>query len=413
MGLMNKKHTYILYGATGLVVVLLFFLASFAMIKARSSVGHEDTQTTIARVDLGVEKPGFLAGFFRSVNRFLFRGMPTKKAEDFYDDALETLVDIQESNIELAETKDPQKIAELNKNLQKDLQKLGKKQKQIKKLIPKIRQAKEKKPKEVEELAVFYRSKIAEVQELLRNVRANPNFAQKNKSVVVEASDVISKQIEEVQRIVGVGPIPQPYEKGISIVPLVTFPLAVRSGLSMYEDKIVWADERAGTGESDIYLYDIAFGKERPLAVTRGAYESAPDIYKNYVVFWTNGNGNADIYSLDLSTGEETQITTDPNTQTNPAIWGNYIVWEDYRNGRQQSDIYLHDLTTGKEKRITSGSPVARAPDIYGDYVVWTETIYNPNSIDSIYYYHIPTGAVNSIPKAAEIGGGGLSFRCF
>jgi uncharacterized repeat protein (TIGR01451 family) len=41
----------------------------------------------------------------------------------------------------------------------------------------------------------------------------------------------------------------------------------------------------------------------------------------------------------DLSAGQERQITTDPSDQGMPDIYGDKVVWEDYRNGN--GDIYL------------------------------------------------------------------------
>jgi beta propeller repeat protein len=42
----------------------------------------------------------------------------------------------------------------------------------------------------------------------------------------------------------------------------------------------------------------------------------------------------------------EKPICTDIGSERYPAISGNRIVWEDYRNGN--ADIYLYDLTTGE-----------------------------------------------------------------
>lgn len=55
----------------------------------------------------------------------------------------------------------------------------------------------------------------------------------------------------------------------------------------------------------------------------------------------------------DLSTKKETQITTNMLEQTNPDIYGNSVVWEDWCNG--YADIYAYDLTT-KQQIHTSGA---------------------------------------------------------
>ena len=58
-------------------------------------------------------------------------------------------------------------------------------------------------------------------------------------------------------------------------------------------------------------------------------------------------NGNSDIYMYDLSTGKETQITTNQAAQNPPSIYDDKIVWQDKRN--EGWDIYMYDLSTGKE----------------------------------------------------------------
>ena len=49
--------------------------------------------------------------------------------------------------------------------------------------------------------------------------------------------------------------------------------------------------------------------------------------------------GNHDIIMYDLSTSTGTQITTNGSSQSEPAIYGDRIVWRDDRNGN--SDIYM------------------------------------------------------------------------
>ena len=72
--------------------------------------------------------------------------------------------------------------------------------------------------------------------------------------------------------------------------------------------------------------------------------------------------GNADIYHHDLTTGKTTQVTTNPGTQEKPDVWGDWVVWQDWRNSPGEmsqggkapnSDIYAENLKTGKEVQLT------------------------------------------------------------
>jgi beta propeller repeat protein len=96
----------------------------------------------------------------------------------------------------------------------------------------------------------------------------------------------------------------------------------------IHGDRIVWVDERNGRH------FD-----EHGLLETHVANFSS-DITTGY--FTTK---NYDIYMYDLSTSRENQITTNAQPGYFVAIYGNKIVWTDYRNGDENRDIYMCTLT--------------------------------------------------------------------
>jgi len=147
----------------------------------------------------------------------------------------------------------------------------------------------------------------------------------------------------------------------------------------IYGDIIVWTDNR--NGNSDIYMYDLSTDQETQIT-TDTASQSGPSIYGNKIVWTDNRNGNSDIYMYDLSTDQETQITTDTASQSGPSIYGNKIVWTDFRNDNfdpnafyliitYNYDIYLYDLSTNQETQITTSGRTQDNPHIYGDKITF------------------------------------------
>jgi len=102
-----------------------------------------------------------------------------------------------------------------------------------------------------------------------------------------------------------------------------------------------------------------------------------PDVGGNVIVWCDNRNGNNDIFALNLSTQEETQITNDPARQDMPRVSGNLIAWNDTRNqiGIQYSaDIYAYDLSTGQEFVVSNASQCDYLVGVDGDKVAFAST---------------------------------------
>jgi beta propeller repeat protein len=72
--------------------------------------------------------------------------------------------------------------------------------------------------------------------------------------------------------------------------------------------------------------------------------------------------------------GTETLITTGTvsSDQGNPAISGDYIVWDDNRHTAPQ--IFLYCISLGEETQVTTGSSGKTTPAIDDDHIVWAES---------------------------------------
>ena len=94
-----------------------------------------------------------------------------------------------------------------------------------------------------------------------------------------------------------------------------------------------------------------------------------PAVYGDYVVWQDQRNGNADIYGYDLRTDTEFPICTDASDQFRPRVYNDIVVWFDLRNGNQ--DIYGYRVSTAEEFQITTDASDQRCPKIYCDTVMW------------------------------------------
>ncbi|KKH48740.1 NosD domain-containing protein [Methanosarcina sp. 1.H.A.2.2] len=149
------------------------------------------------------------------------------------------------------------------------------------------------------------------------------------------------------------------------------------TGPAIYEDRIVWQEYRNDNNPNvwdkfDIHMYNLSTSKETQ--ITNSGRASNPAIYGNRIVYIDKRNGNSDVYLYDLSTSNEIQITKN-GSASSPDIYGNRIVWQDNRDnkGYSNSDIYLYDLSNSTKTQITTNESDQKYPAIYGDKIVWED----------------------------------------
>ncbi len=152
-------------------------------------------------------------------------------------------------------------------------------------------------------------------------------------------------------------------------VVVADYPLCTEDGTqsdpAAHGDRVVWVDQRAdpSSWNGDIWMYDYATGEETQ--ITDDEYEqSDPDLWGDWVVFYDYRNGNGDIYAKNVVTSEELAVCTDPAGQQRPKVCDDVIVWEDPRG--DGFDIYSYRISTGEVVVLDSGRE-DRSPDVFRD----------------------------------------------
>ncbi len=134
------------------------------------------------------------------------------------------------------------------------------------------------------------------------------------------------------------------------------------------------------------------YGLERPL-VTGVGNQRWPTIYGDLVAYEDWAGGDADIKLYNMRTNSIYEVAIQPGSQQwSPRMWGNRIVWTDFRNGSW--DIYWYDIAKKQQHRLTSGSGSELWPEIYGDRVVWQDS---RNGNNDIYMYDFKTKVTKRI----------------
>jgi beta propeller repeat protein len=147
--------------------------------------------------------------------------------------------------------------------------------------------------------------------------------------------------------------------------------------------RVVWQERWSGlptADDTDIMLYDLSTGERRQLT-TDTKEQTNPAIDGNYVVYEDMRHGNREIYLYDLSTNQETRITNDPNEQRRPRIADGVIVWVDDRHQPYGTEIYAHEIATGKQYRITEDSFIQGSPTTSGGRIIWQDSRYDQTEL--------------------------------
>ena len=107
------------------------------------------------------------------------------------------------------------------------------------------------------------------------------------------------------------------------------------------------------------------------------AATSFPAISGDLVVWQDDRDGDWNIYLENLTTHQETQITSDPSDQQYPAISGNRIIWSDSPS-TPNPKIFINGTAPGREYSLTPGLLTGNPnepPALAGETAVWAQGI--------------------------------------
>lgn len=198
----------------------------------------------------------------------------------------------------------------------------------------------------------------------------------------------------------------------VETVPLVTKETQIpvhqswKADLAIYGDKIVWMDLEH---KYNIFTYDLATSKETNLTnnpTTYGfGYDNGFCIYKDKIVLQDLYGETIFIYNV--STQLESKIADESSGKRHPAVYGNNIIWEDDRNGKMNyeydlvegEDIYMYNFSTQQEIQITN-SGLATNPAIFEDRIVWSDN--RSGNEGDIYLYNISTSQETQITSTGR-----------
>ena len=157
----------------------------------------------------------------------------------------------------------------------------------------------------------------------------------------------------------------------------------------------------------ELYLYDVATGVTQKLATVSGN-DTLEDMDGNYVVYAHRiSPTDTDLYGYDLSLSKEFTVASGAGRQTEPAISGSTVVWEDTSvdAGGDIDSATLSDgggtpAASGTTQRVV-GSTSDTSPRVAGNWMVWVRI--NGSGLGSVFAEDLTTATVVTVADAAGV----------
>jgi len=153
------------------------------------------------------------------------------------------------------------------------------------------------------------------------------------------------------------------------VIPLPNVGAGPKRRPSVSGSLIAFGDKRGG--DWDIYGYDMATSAEFPIAVGGGAHGYMA-INGNTVLYEVYRDGSWDIMGYSVKEKRTFPVASGPGDQADPQIAGNTVVYLDQGLAGGNPMLKMYDIETRQTKTLAKDHRVAR-PAISGDIVVWED----------------------------------------
>lgn len=149
----------------------------------------------------------------------------------------------------------------------------------------------------------------------------------------------------------------------------ITGPEALPSHPAIDGTMVVWRDQRSGAWA--IYGYDLVAARE--FLIADGAGNHGPPAISGKTVVWSAfREGTWDIQAYDLTERRPRALADGPGDQINPRLSANRVVYVHLPEAGGPPSLIVRELTSDRATTLTDKHLVA-APAIAGDLVVWED----------------------------------------
>jgi beta propeller repeat protein len=139
----------------------------------------------------------------------------------------------------------------------------------------------------------------------------------------------------------------------------------------LHSGLLVWVGETASL-DSAIVVYDFNTGDKTTIVKSLARSPSTD----GHTIVWEDlQTSNSDVYGYDVATGRQFPIAVAVADQRQPQVFGNLVVWQDDRatNAVNQTNIYAYDLSSRQEHAVSTRSGDEISPKLSDQFIVWTD----------------------------------------